>query len=171
MVYTQASSIAARGPGLLLYRNAPPSRREKNTMPAPKCPFQNSIISEDFACALAQQVTVRNTPQVHCRSSTALDNCQRLYTRLKAVGLPAFGMQDDLATTPSSVYLKIQYGGLLGLQDRSGATPARPGTIADIHDLVDNVTAGGTETEILPYADLVDTMLQQQLRRRRSRAQ
>lgn len=138
-------------------------------MPAPKCPFQTPIIAEDFACQLGQAVTVRNTPQIHCRSEQALQRCQRVYDHLKTVGLPAFGMEDDLTSTPHNVYLKIQYGGLLGLQAMSGTAAESQGKIADIHDLIETVTSGGDRTDSIAYAELAPWMLDQQTKRRRAR--
>ena len=132
-------------------------------MPAPKCPFQTLIISEGFACSQGQAVTARNTPQVHCRSEPALALCQRVYEQLKAVGLPALGMEDDLTSTPHNVYLRVQMGGLLGLQARRGAE----GAIEDLSQLIAEVTAQGAELDALPYEELVPRILAQQTKRRR----
>ncbi len=136
-------------------------------MPAPKCPFQTPIISKEFACSLGQPVTARNTPQIHCRSETALAICQRVYEHLKAVGLPALGMEDDLAATPHNVYLKVQKGGLLGLQDLCGGEAE--GGIADLGELIAKATADGTRIDALPYSELVPRIRAQQSKRRRER--
>ncbi len=136
-------------------------------MPAPKCPFQTPIISNDFACSLGQPVTARNTPQIHCRSERALASCQRVYEHLKAVGLPALGMEDDLATTPHNVYLKVQMGGLLGLQAMNGGEAE--GRIADLSELIASATADGARIDDLPYPELVPRILAQQSKRRRER--
>jgi len=138
-------------------------------VPAPKCPFQTTIIAEDFGCHFAQSVTVRNSPQVHCQSEQALQQCQRVYEHLKRAGLAGFGMEDDLTTTPHNVYLKIQYGGLLGLQARVSGTPVGECSLADIHQLLSAATHDGRDTDTLPYEDLVPLMQAQQTKRRRSR--
>ena len=138
-------------------------------MSAPKCPFQTPIIAKDFACRLGQDVTVRNTPQVHCQSAQALQRCRKVYDHLKAVALPALGMEDDLASTPHNVYLKIQYGGLLGLQAMVGATTDQPGKIADIHAVIEAVTRGGDQTNNIAYSELISLIETQQIRRRRKR--
>lgn len=138
-------------------------------MPAPKCPFQTPIIAGDLACQLAKAVTVRNTPQIHCQSEAALALCQQVYEHFKAVGLPAFGMEDDLTSTPHNIYIKIQCGGLLGLQARSGVTPVQEGKVADIRALVEAVTRGGEQVDTLAYTELVPYMQAQQARRRRER--
>jgi hypothetical protein len=138
-------------------------------VPAPTCPFQQPIITQDFACSLAQAVTVRNAPQIHCRSEQALAVCQAVYERLKAVGLPAFGMSDDLTHTPHNIYLKIQCGGLLGLQARHGTPPEQAGTIADVHALIQAATCSGSDTDAPDYLALVPSMQAHQSSRRRAR--
>lgn len=138
-------------------------------MPAPKCPFQTPIIAEDFACRLAKAVTARNTPQVHCQSDAPLAVCRQVYDHFKAVGLPAFGMEDDLTSTPHNIYLKIQCGGLLGLQAQRGVAADQEGRIADIRALVEAATRDGEQVDALAYAELVSYMQGQQTRRRRGR--
>ena len=135
-------------------------------MPAPKCPFQTPIISKEFSCSLGQPVTARNTPQIHCRSEAALSLCRRVYDHLKAVGLTALGMEDDLATTPHNGYLKVQMGGLLGLQDLCGGAE---GGIADLSKLIAKATADGARIDALPYSELVPRIQAQQSKRRRER--
>lgn len=138
-------------------------------MPAPKCPFQQPLITAEFACHLAESVTVRNAPQIHCRSEQALALCQTVYAHLKAVGLPGFGMADDLVSTPHSVYIKIQCGGLLGLQALSGIRPDREGTIADIHALIQAATRTGSDPDAPDYQKLLPFMQAHPSRRRRGR--
>lgn len=137
-------------------------------MSAPKCPFQNPIISEDFGCRLARHVTVRNAPEVHCSDLASQERCERLHDRLKAVGLDAFGMEDDLLTTPHSVMQKIQYGGLLGLQDQAGGEPPGAGRIEDINALVEDLDRR-FGIEELAFGELAGRMTEMRLRRRRGR--
>lgn len=134
-------------------------------MPDPKCPFQLPVINGTFGCTFAQPVTVRNAPQIHCRSKAALERCRQVYHRLKSVGLAAFGAEDDPATTPHSTYLKIQCGGLLGLQ--AGVAPGE--TISDIDALLEAATGGGARIDDLPYVKLTESMLTYKAPRRRGR--
>lgn len=138
-------------------------------MPAPKCPFMTPIISKDFACSQGDAVTVRNSPQVHCRDEHALATCQALYAHMKTAGLAAFDMDDDLTTTPHNVYLKIQYGGLLGLQEDAGISPPPDHQIADVYALVAQVTANGSTLDAIDYQALTRRMTGFKPKRRRGR--
>jgi hypothetical protein len=130
-----------------------------------KCPFQLPVINGSFGCRLAQPVTVRNAPQIQCRSDTALERCRLVYDRLKSAGLAAFGVADDPGTTPHSTYLKIQCGGLLGLQ--AGVAPGN--AVTDIDALLETVTEGGARIDDLPYSELTQSMLTYKPPRRRDR--
>lgn len=137
-------------------------------MPAPKCPFQGLIISEEFSCRLGEAVTARNTPEIHCRETAALERCRRIDDGLKRVGLPAFGMEDDLARTPQQIYRRIQAGGLsgLGALNTGGGAGAAP---ADIDGLLRQATRDAGSVDALPYASLVPAMQSQRLKRRGQR--
>ena len=109
-----------------------------------KCPFQVPQIKKDFACTLGVEVTRRDGAAVVCRSDSASRHCCQLYEHLKQVGLDAFGVKDDIAKVPQSLYIKIQYGGLLGLQRLLGDTRQ---DIVDISSLLTQLHAqyGGIE--------------------------
>ena len=73
------------------------------------------MIREDYACEMARMVTRRAGPDISCMSGQASEQCATLLEKFKETGLKAFDARDDLLETPHSVYVKIQFGGLLGL--------------------------------------------------------
>ena len=81
-----------------------------------KCPFSAPLVTKQFGCVHAKEVIHRGGTEIACINADAQPRCDRLFQRLKAVALPAFGVEDDLLSMPHSVLVKIQYGGLLGLQ-------------------------------------------------------
>lgn len=85
-------------------------------MPEAKCPFSAPLITHQFGCALAKEVIHRGGTEIACTQDGAQLRCAGLFERLKTGALPAFGVEDDLLSMPHSVLVKIQYGGLLGLQ-------------------------------------------------------
>ena len=81
-----------------------------------KCPFSVPLVTKQFGCVHAKEVIHRGGTEIACTNADAQPRCAQLFQRLKAVALPAFGVEDDLLSMPHSVLVKIQYGGLLGLQ-------------------------------------------------------
>jgi len=101
-----------------------------------KCPFSAPLVSHHFGCAKAQEVVRRGGAEVDCTDSASCGRCLQLFERLKAAALPAFGVEDDLLSMPHSVLVKIQYGGLLGLQRMMSGAAAITDRVEDIDCLV-----------------------------------
>ena len=112
-----------------------------------KCAFSNTLITNQFGCEKGEQVTRRGGPDVACTGSAGHERCRRLFELLKASALPAFGVEDDLLSMPHSTLVKIQFGGLLGIQRLLGDN-AETATVTDINSLVDRAENrfGGLET-------------------------
>ena len=86
-----------------------------------QCAFNATLMSDQFGCAHARHVVRRGGPDVACVDSTGHERCRRLFEILKASALPAFGVEDDLLSMPHSTLVKIQFGGLLGIQRLLGS--------------------------------------------------
>ena len=81
-----------------------------------KCAFNATLMGDQFGCAHARHVVRRGGPDVACADNAGHERCRRLFDLLKASALPAFGVEDDLLSMPHSTLVKIQFGGLLGIQ-------------------------------------------------------
>jgi hypothetical protein len=81
-----------------------------------KCAFSATLMGNDFACDQALPVTRRGGPDIACQAQASHARCEKLFAHLKAAALPAMGFTDDLTSTPHSALVKIQFGGLLGVQ-------------------------------------------------------
>ena len=110
-----------------------------------KCAFNATLMGDQFGCAHARHVVRRGGPDVACTDSAGHERCRRLFELLKASALPAFGVEDDLLSMPHSTLVKIQFGGLLGVQRLLGNGVE---TVTDINSLVDHAENrfGGLET-------------------------
>jgi hypothetical protein len=84
---------------------------------------------------------------------------------MKAVALPAFGVEDDLLSMPHSVLQKIQFGGLAGLLGlvEQGSPGASLDNIGKLTELAES-QAGGIDA--IAYEHLVESMTSFRLRRR-----
>lgn len=107
-----------------------------------KCPFSAPLVSHQFGCAKAREVVRRGGAEIDCTDAAGCSRCVRLFERLKAAALPAFGVEDDLLSMPHSVLVKIQYGGLLGMQRMLGGPAAAADRVEDIDRLVAGFLAG-----------------------------
>jgi hypothetical protein len=83
--------------------------------------------------------------------------------------LPVFGVEDDLLSMPHSVLIKIQHGGLLGLQRIMGEAPAEASTVADINALCERAVLRFQGAASIPYQTFVQDMTTYKLKRRGAR--
>ena len=141
-----------------------------------KCSFAMTLVSEEFGCEKAQLVTRRAGPDIACSSEQGSIRCQQVYAECKAVGLPAFDAEDDLLKTPASVFTKIQYGGLLGLAINVNEPTNKPEkkdkieTVENIYQLLEQAAMCYESSSSIPYLDLVDTMTNFKLKRKKRNA-
>ncbi len=128
-----------------------------------KCAFAAPLVAGQFGCAHAQPVTRRGGPDVACIARAGHERCARLFESLKTVALPAFGVEDDPLSMPHSVLVKIQTGGLLGVQRLLTGAPAT--TVTDINFLVEQTAQ--TEGGAVAPEQLVEDMMRYKVRRHR----
>lgn len=131
-----------------------------------KCSFAITLIKEDFACEKAQMVTRRAGPDIACTSEDASNQCNRLLSAFKTVGLLAFDAEDDLLKTPHSVYSKIQFGGLLGLAADIGNTSGQE-RIENIYQLVDQALQRYQSIDNIPHQQYVSPMMKFKIKRKK----
>ena len=132
-----------------------------------KCPFSAPLVTRQFGCACSQEVIHRGGTEINCTDAVAHARCDLLFQRMKAAALPAFGVEDDLLSMPHSVLVKIQYGGLLGLQRLLRAASQTGERIDDIQTLV--AEASLRYSDAVPCALLVDDITAFKPRARRGR--
>ncbi len=132
-----------------------------------RCPFRQALLPGDFGCRHAEVVTRREGPDIACHAPETHGLCVEVLARLKEVGLPALGYTDDLTELPHGVGMKVQMGGLLGLQQLVDPGATGSGAVADVGSLVEAAVARYRNPGAVPYADLVPAMSTFQLKRRR----
>jgi hypothetical protein len=129
-----------------------------------KCPFRHTLITRDYACEKAQEVTYRDGPGITCTDEAAFQRCTELFEALKAAALPAFEVSDDLTEMPASVISKIQYGGLSAL---SLQTQENDAAISNINALVVTAMEKYGDVEHLDFDSIVPVIRDYRMRRRR----
>jgi hypothetical protein len=132
-----------------------------------KCAFSNTLVTNQFGCEKGTQVTRRGGPDVVCASDEAHQQCEKLFQRMKQTALPAFGVEDDLLSMPHSVQMKIQFGGLLGLQRLQGKGTDESAVVKNIHGLVGQAIGKHGGLDAIPCQTFVEDMTSYKLKRRR----
>jgi hypothetical protein len=138
-------------------------------MSNPICPFSATLVSGDFACRHAEAIIRRGGTEIACRSGSSHSNCLALHRAMKAVALADQGYEDDLTQIPHSLLVKIQYGGLLGLQRIMAGDGEPEAPVSDIDSLVRSAIARFGSTTDVPCDRFCEDMTAYRLPGRRSR--
>ncbi len=133
----------------------------------PKCPFAAPLTQPQYHCHLAEEVVRRGGSEFNCRDAASHSRCLRLHEQLKQAALPAFEVEDDLLSMPHSVLVKIQYGGLLGLQRLLLGSSHNESGIEDIDHLVGQTVEHYGGVEDIPCTSLTGDMQAFRVSRRR----
>lgn len=130
-----------------------------------KCAFSSALITKPFSCQNALEITRRDGPTIGCTSEEMQQKCERIYNALKTNAIPELGYQDDLTQMPHSVLMKIQMGGLLGLQHLiDGSEDTR---VADIQVLMNAVVDKYQPITTLPVDKIISHISAYKIRRRK----
>lgn len=127
------------------------------------CPFSATLVKNDFNCCHADHVVRRGGAEIACKSADTHVECCALHRQIRSNALEALGLEDDLLSLPHSVLVKIQFGGLLGLQAVMGSEAA---VVADIAALVMTARHSYANFDHIPYAKISSTISDYKLPRR-----
>lgn len=133
-----------------------------------KCPFRATLITRTFGCQHASEITRREGPDIGCDSEKINNICVACFSELKQLALPELGYTDDLTTMPASALQKVQYGGLLGLQEQV-LEDISSNSVENIASLMEKAVAKYRSSEGFPYGQCLDAIANFKIKRRRGR--
>jgi len=128
------------------------------------CPFEKSVLSRCGGCEPALTFNVAEREAVACKSAPARENCLTLHGLLHQNAAFALHLAHPGEPLPHAKEMKIQCGGLLGVQRlmRSEAE-----SVDNIHELMGQLHARFGSMETLPYTEVVKSITAHEGRRRR----
>lgn len=119
------------------------------------CPFHLALITGAHGCARALPITRRAGPDIACASDTAHIRCSRAFDYIKRAAQPVLGFPDNLQDAPHSMTVKLQNGGVTGLQKLLEPTAH---AASNIDALIDDLTRKFGSLEHAPYNAIVATI-------------
>ena len=131
------------------------------------CPYEKALLGRQCGCAMGRRFNLAEREGVFCTSWTARNNCEKLLRLLREKARFALGLTAITGPLPHAKEIRIQMGGLAGLQ--RAVQPDTPATrVEDIHALVRAAQACFNGLEELPFSDIMKAVASYQGRRRRS---
>lgn len=130
------------------------------------CPFEKAILICQYACREAQRVNIAERETVNCLDAQAQGDCSLLVGMLRHNAAFALKLTHADAALPHAKHVKMQCGGLLGLQAVLRPEQAGEARVEDIRGLVLEAQDRFGGLQDLPYSEIVRGIAGFEFRRR-----
>lgn len=134
-------------------------RSRESINPSP-CVFDQAILAGCVRCDLARRHALAEREVVACSFEVARANCTTLSRLFHERATFALRLPRPGAPMPHALVMRLQCGGMNGLQAALGRCSA------DVHAMVQQAQASDASLLDLPWSDIVAAMLAWQPRRR-----
>jgi hypothetical protein len=132
------------------------------------CPFKKTLLSKEFACQCSSITHLPTGCNIVCENDKACDDCNVLMTHLINAARFTLQFQPDTDSLTHGKLLKIQHGGLKGLEKLLQHHGERA-TTQNISILVSSVEHYWKGFENIPYEKILKEISSHRNRQRRSR--
>jgi hypothetical protein len=142
------------------------------------CVFEKAMLARCCACSFADWQNIAEREAVACGSSAAREQCAVLRALLRQKSAFALKLTQLEGPLSHSKEIKIECGGLLGVQlalarqavpPVAGLAPDARGlpAVVDVHSLVLAAQASSGDLSNLPYSTIIQSVVAYQIRHRR----
>lgn len=133
-----------------------------------RCVFEKAALTRMFACEKLIRMNIAEREAAGCSNPAAQAQCDCLLEQLRRSAAFALKLTHVSGPLPHAKELKVQCGGLLGLQRNvEGDTEARG--VANVFGLVEAAKEAFGDLDDFPYQDIVQSVTHFQGRRPRRR--
>lgn len=133
-----------------------------------ECVFEKALTNNLCRCACSKHFWLADREGYACRSSSASQACAQLLKQLRENSRFLLKLHTVGSQLPHNMDIRVQAGGLTGLQKLYGESDDRFIT-ADIHKLVDQAVASAGDISSLPFSEIVKSIADYKVRSRRNR--
>lgn len=133
-----------------------------------RCVLEKALNSRKATCSCAQRILLADREVVGCKSDAAQQRCQALLGILRDNARFALQMAHIGGPLPHNKEIKVQVGGMLGLQALLHPERATSETVDDVVSLLNTAQTRFGSLDQLPYQDIVKYISHFQPRMRHS---
>lgn len=134
-----------------------------------RCVFEKALNSRVCSCEKSDRFNLADREGVACKTQSAQSLCKELIQHLRSNSRFALRLTQINGPLPHASEIRIQNGGLLGLQKALSNGQQDHSTVKDIHGLIQLTVARYGGWNSIPYHKIVQSIIRYQLRHRRSR--
>lgn len=131
------------------------------------CAYAKAILTGHFRCEKSARVLLAERVAVSCKTLESRDQCATLLDVLRHKALFALKITHVDGEIPHAKEMKVQCGGLLGLQSVLYPELAGSTEVENIFVLVEEALHRFDDLDTLPYGDIIKSVANFEGRRRR----
>lgn len=144
-------------------------RRTRQEIVRLPCPYEKAILSRVCGCAQAIKMNLAEREVVSCRAQGFQQACLEVLEHIRQRANFALGLTHIPGELPHSKAVKIQCGGLLGLQEALDPNDAQP-QVCDIFTLIRRAKKHYGEFDGFPFHQIMRAVVRYEHRRCRRRS-
>lgn len=134
---------------------------------AVSCPYEKAILSRICACEKAAKSNIAEREAIGCSSSVAQQLCVELVNHTRKRANFALGVAHTSGALPHAKAIKVQCGGLLGLQRVLDGSEDSV-HVHNVHGLIRRALKRFKNLDALPFEQIIRSVARYEHRRRRS---
>lgn len=135
-----------------------------------RCVFEKAILTRRFGCEHLVKINIAEREAAGCRHYPAQQQCHQFLERLRQKAAFALHLTQVQGPLPHAKELRVQCGGLLGLQGAEGEPDEREANgVANITRLIQTAMNNHRTLDRLPFQEIVRGVTAFEVRRRRRR--
>ena len=124
-----------------------------------RCIFEKAINARRCTCSLSQRFNLADREGVACSSAAGANRCKNLLELLRKNAKFALQMTNVPGPLPHAKEVKVQIGGLLGLQKLLDPSLLDEALVHDINGLAETALQQYQTLENLPYSEIVKSVV------------
>ena len=121
------------------------------------CVFERAILTHQCGCSRAERFCIAEREGVACNLQEGYEHCTAFIAVLREKA--RFALRDTAAegkdALPYGKAMRVQVGGLRGLQAPLAPASASPGSVRDVYDLIRSAIATYGKMDAVPFADIM----------------
>ena len=124
-----------------------------------RCPYEKAINSRRCNCSQSRRFNLANREGIACKSEAGNLLCNDLLNIMRQKARFSLHVTHATSPLPHAKEIKVQVGGLLGLQKLLNPQAADASTVGDIYGLTNAALGHYISISELPFAQIVQSIV------------
>ncbi len=133
------------------------------------CVFEKALTNNLCKCAFARHFWLADREGYACKSADASQECAELLKQLRENARFSLKLSSVGQQLPHNMEIRVQAGGLAGLQKLYGDDAAEPYLTRNVRQLVERAVAKAGGIAALPFSEIVKSIAEYKVRSRRKK--